>query len=431
VSKMVAKDPARRRGVLFVNQGGPGGSAAAFAGSLSVPDASGYTRLSPDVLAVYDIVGMDPRGVAHSSPFSCVPTDYFAPPQPDPDAVWNRAALWRLWNGFSERCGRSTDMLPYVGTPNVARDMDRVRAALGEDKLSYLGFSYGTWIGALYGTLFPHRVERMILDSNVDPTPRQRWYHAALAQPPALQNRLDGFLAWAAKYDAVFGLGSAPADTRRAWNTVLADFRASPHRTAGANELLGLAYNFMFSETGWIPFAQALSDYFVRKDDRALVELATPATDLATERLNAIYNAVICVDAPWPRSKRTYERDTARIARTSQLAWYSLWSNGSACQNWPVHSGERIRVTGRGLPGVLLFNSVDDPATPYPGALRMHDALSTSVLVTERDSGKHGVFANARPLVNPNANRIGTDYLVTGNLPQTDLTIPGHPLPVP
>ncbi|GAA0940057.1 alpha/beta hydrolase [Kribbella koreensis] len=433
VTRHAAGNPAKRIGSLVVNPGGPGGSGAALAGSLSKPDATGFTRLDAAVLDSYDIIGFDPRGVWQSSPVSCAAPDHFGAPQPDPDAKASRTELWRLWSSYAKQCyAKNKTVLPHLGTVDVARDMDTIRAALGEQKLNYLGYSYGTYLGAVYGQLFPQRVGRMILDGNIDPAPKDMWYQAGLTQSAALQKRFDeSYLPWVAKYDDVFHLGKDVATVRAAWTKTLTDFRTTPRGSVGGSELIGTAYGVMFSESGWIPFTQAISAYAVGGDDSMLADFAAPDLSADSEQANAIFNSVICVDSEWSRRRSTYEHDAAKLARTSQFAWYNIWTSGSACQSWGVAGPGRVKLTGKHLPGILLFNTIGDPATPYAGALKMHKALPSSVLVTEQDSGKHCVFSNPRAAVNPAVNAIGTKYLLTGELPSTDISVAGHPLPVP
>lgn len=433
ISKRAARDPAKRRGTLLVDPGGPGAGGAAYVGKLTKPDAAGATRLPAAVLDSYDVIGLDPRGVAHSAdPVSCVDPSYLAGPRPDPDAAANRAAYWTYWTGFARGCeDKSGSLLAHVGTRDVARDMDRIRADLGESKISYLGFSYGTYLGAVYGTMFPGRVDRMVLDGNVDPTPEKMWYRAALAQDAAVQKRFESWEAWAAKYDGTFHLGTTAEQVASAWNRTLADFRKSPHGAVGANELLTTVLGMMYDDSSFQPLAQAVADYTRNGDDAGLVGLATPGTTADAERSTASYTAVICRDAAWPADKSTYETDAAKEAATSQFAWSNMWSSGTPCRDWPVAHEQRVLPDGKGLPPILMFNATGDPATPYAGALRMHRALPSSVLVTEKDSGKHCVFANPLSETNADAQRIGADYLVDGKLPGGDTTIPGHALPVP
>ncbi|QWF76778.1 alpha/beta hydrolase [Amycolatopsis sp. CA-230715] len=432
VSKVPARDPAKRRGALFVNPGGPGAGAASYVGKLTKPDGKGATRLPPSVLDSYDIIGMDPRGVGHSSPFACVDPGYFGGPQPDPDATAGQEKLWQTWTKFAAGCqAKAGAVLPHLGTVNVAKDMDLVREKMGERKLSYLGFSYGTYLGAVYGELFGPKIDRMILDGNVNPEPEDLWYQAGLTQPPAVQKRVTDWLTWVAKYDSVFHLGGSAAETTKAWNAALEDFRAHPHGSVGVNELLGLAFNVMFAEVGWEDLGRALSDYAVKHDDSALVGMASPDATAAGVQKTSAFQSVICADSAWPADHAVYERDTAAVAKSSQFAWYNTFTSGAACASWPVPHGTRAPVTGKGMPKILMFNSVGDPATPYAGAVKLHKALPGSVLVTERDSGKHCVFANPIGYTNDRAQQLGAAYLTTGQLPPSDTTIAGHPVPGP
>ncbi|MET7280941.1 alpha/beta hydrolase [Kribbella sp. NPDC005582] len=430
VTKHAAKDPAKRLGSLVLNPGGPGGGGAAYAGTLTKPDSTGFTRLAPAVLDAYDVIGFDPRGVAHSSAISCTEPDYFGPPQPDPDLQANRDQLWKIWAGYADGCAtKAGALLPHLGTENVARDLDGLRASLGDAKLNYLGFSYGTYLGTVYGKLYPHNVGRMIIDGNIDPTPEDVWYQASLNQAAAMQKRFDSYLAWIAQYDNVFHLGKTTAEVRAGWTKALTDFRTNPRDQVGGSELLSTASGMMYSESNWTPFAHAISAYVVNGDDGPLTDFAAPYLGADAEEGLAAFNAVVCSDSVWPHDRATWERDTAEVAKTSQFAWYNVFT--SPCHSWPVPSTNRPDITGDNLPGILMFNTVGDPATPYEGALRLHAALPTSVLVTERDSGKHCVFANSRSSVNQAANAIGTKYLLTGELPSADTSVAGHPLPVP
>lgn len=430
VTKHAAKDPAKRLGSLVLNPGGPGGGGASYAGSLTKPDSTGFTRLESAVLDAYDVIGFDPRGVEHSNPISCAEPDYFTPPQPDPDLLAKRDELWKVWSGYADGCAAKTGaLLPYLGTENVARDLDGLRAALGDAKLNYVGFSYGTYLGAVYGKLYPQNVGRMIIDGNVDPTPKDVWYKASLNQATAMQKRFDSYLTWISKYDNVFHLGKSYAAVQANWKRTLADFRGAPRGATGGSELLGTALGMMYSESAWTPFAQAISAYAVDGDSTPLAEFAAPYIAPEAEQPLAVFNAVVCSDSAWPADRATWERDTAKAAQTSQFAWYNVFT--SPCHHWPVPTKGRPEITGAGLPGILMFNTIGDPATPYEGALKLHQALPTSRLVTEQNSGKHCVFANSRSAVNTAVNAIGTKYLLTGELPASDLSVPGHALPVP
>jgi pimeloyl-ACP methyl ester carboxylesterase len=421
VSKLPAKDPAKRRGSLVTNPGGPGGPGIAFNGKLA-------EALPPEVLESYDLIGFDTRNTEHSTPITCVePAEFWKNPLPDPDAPGARATHWQRAQQYADGCQeRAGKYLPHLTTPNNARDVDQIRQALGEDKISYLGYSYGTYLGAAYGQLYPQHVDRMILDSAVNPDPSTIWYQVNLNQDVAAQKRLGLFFDWIARHDATFHLGTDRAQVQAAWDGIQADLRVKPHGPLGPWELTETTFSALYGESGWIPLAEAMSAY--RHGDDGKLVGGVSMKDRAAETENAIYTAVECADAPWPTDQNGWERDSEELSKDHPLAaWYNSWGV-AACSKWHGPHQEPIKITGEGLPPVLMFNSVDDVATPYDGAQVMHRSLPSSLFVTEENAGKHGVFALAK---NDAANRIGADYLVHGALPDHDISIPGHPLPDP
>jgi pimeloyl-ACP methyl ester carboxylesterase len=422
ISRLPARNRATRRGVLLVNPGGPGGPGVSFAGELS-------QALPPAVLDSYDLIGFDPRNTGHSAPIHCAdPETYWKDPLPDPDSPATRALNWRRASEYSNACAQHAGKyLPFLTTVDNARDIDQIRAALGESKINYLGYSYGTYLGAVYGQLFPHRVDRMILDSSVNPDPASVWYRDNFGQDVPAQRRLNEFFDWIARYDGVFHLGANRAQVAAAWTGILNDLRAKPHGPLGPYEFIDITFSTLYGEKQWPSLAHAISDYRVRHDDRALVSNVSPK-DSASENLNSVYNAVECADSAWPPSHAQWDGDAQRMRHQAPLAaWYNMWSV-APCATWRAPHGRPIRITGAGLPRILMFNSVDDMATPYVGALAMHRSLPSSVLVTETNAGEHGVYALSGNAV---ATRWGTDYLVHGTLPRGDIRIPGHPLPDP
>lgn len=422
ISKLPARRPATRHGSLLVNPGGPGASGVELAGELS-------RSLPPEVLDSYDVIGFDIRNSAHSQPIMCVdPATYWKHPLPDPDSAATRALNWQRAREYADGCQqRAGKYLPYLTTPDNARDMDRIRAALGEPKISYLGYSYGTYLGAVYGQLFPQHVDRMILDSSVNPDPSAVWYRDNLGQDVPAQQRLDEFFDWTARYDGVFHLGKNRAQVNEAWTGIRDELRTAPHGPLGPSEFIEMSFMALYSERNWTKLARAISDYRLRHDDRALVAQIAPK-DGAAENVNAVYNAVECADSAWPTQQAQWELDTAMLQpRSPMSAWFNTWSV-APCADWHGPHEQPVHITGEGLPPVLMFNSVHDMATPYQGALVLHRSLPSSVLVTEQDAGEHGVFALAG---NPAADRRGADYLVRGTLPDDDVSIAGHPLPDP
>ena len=188
----------QQQGVMLVNPGGPGGDGLPLAAEV----AQGINR---GVAADYDIVGFDPRGVGSSVPaLSCDPS-FFSGVRPNYIPA-NSAAEQVLINRakmYADDCEQKFGwLLPYMTTEDVARDMDSIRAAFGVAKINYYAFSYGTYIGQVYATLFPSRIRRMVLDSTVDPT--GVWYTDNIDQDYAFQGRMEAFFAWLAKYDGTY-----------------------------------------------------------------------------------------------------------------------------------------------------------------------------------------------------------------------------------
>ena len=420
VSKIAARDTAHRRGSLFVNPGGPGEGGAAFAGEMA-------RTLPPQVRDDYDIIGWDTRNTEHSAPITCAdPGTYWKNPLPDPDDPAARDEHWRRAQQYADGCHqRAGKYLPQLTTVTNARDIDRIRQALRQPAISYLGYSYGTYLGANYGQLFGEHVDRMILDSSVDPS--GVWYRDNLNQDYAAQQRLDRFYDWAARYDQVFHLGTTREQVAAAWHGVQDELRKQPRGPLGPWEFVDMTFQALYGEKSWTPLARGLDAFRNHGDPRGLTA-QIQTKDRSAETSNAIYNAVECADAPWPRSRPQWERDSAQVAGEAPFAaWFNSWGV-APCASWHGPHHQPLKIDGAGMPPVLMFNSVNDVATPYRGAQRMHAALPTSTLVTEQNAGKHGVFALAG---NRDADAIGTDYLINGSLPDGDTSIPGHPLPDP
>ena len=424
--------PAERRGALVYNPGGPGSSGMRF--PLRVTTGSALWK---QAARVYDFVGFDPRGVGHSAPVSCEsPREYVKAPKPDPVPV--DEAGKQLWRGraarYAESCAQHGGaLLPQLTTPNLARDLDVIRAALGERRLNYLGVSYGTYLGAVYATLFPGHVGRMVVDSVVNPAPDQIWYRDNLDQDVAFQRRWEDWETWVARHDAVYHLGRTAAQVEQRWQTLRATARRSPiGGTVGPAELVNFFQNAPYYDVYWPAVAGAWSRY-AAGDARQLIAAAGPnyknaAANTAAENENAVYTAVECNDAPWPRDWRTWDRDnTALNARYPFMTWPNAWMN-LPCATWSGHRPTPVDVRSRpGLPPVLIVAGTRDAATPYQGAVELHRRLGGSRLITERDAGSHGVTT----LVNPCINDRVTAFLVSGRLDDHDVVCGPHAAPRP
>ena len=418
----------QQQGVLLVNPGGPGGSGL----SLAAEVAQG---LSPSVAAQYDIVGFDPRGVGSSVPaLSCDP-GFFDGPRPNYIPA-NPAAEQVLINRaktYAADCGKRFGwLLPHMTTQDTARDMDAIRAAFGVSKINYFAFSYGTYLGQVYATLFPDRVRRMVLDSVVDPA--GVWYADNVDQDYAFQGRMEAFFAWVAKYDGTYHLGSTAAQVQAAWYRARNRLLAHPvNGTIGADEFDDTFLQGGYLDELWPGFAQALSSYL---NDGQAGDLMTQYQEYGKQGENefAVYNAVQCSDVGWPRNWSFWTSDTERIyAKAPFQAWDNAWFN-AACAFWPVKGPAKpLQIKGTGLPGILMLQGTLDPATPYAGAQDAHKLLPSARMVVVQGGGNHG-----QSMEQPSNSCVQgylNGYLATGALPSNpgtvNATCPAVPPPTP
>ncbi|MFJ5261975.1 alpha/beta hydrolase [Streptomyces sp. NPDC088387] len=417
-----------RQGALVYNPGGPGGSGRFFPLVGLLPE---WKRIA----AAYDLVGYDPRGVGRSAPLSCQdPKGYFKGPSPSPthpSEAYKQERVARakaIARGCAERSGSA---LRHYHSLNNARDLDVVRAALGEEKLTFMGSSYGTYFGALYATLFPSHVRRMVFDSAVNPDPAQVWYRNNLAQSAAFEGRWDDFRDWIARHHKEYGLGTTEAAVQSSYDRARARLAAEPAGgKVGPGQLQGVFLDAGYYDDYWPHRAHALSAY-LKGDPQPLIDIAAPVQEAAAEAENAsaVYTAVECNDASWPTDFRVWDRDNTRLARVAPFeTWDNVWMN-LPCAYWPVARQKPLDVrTGPGeLPPTLIVAAERDAAAPYEGALELHRRLSGSVLVTERDAGSHGVAGGPNQCVNGHVDA----YLLEGRVPVRRAACAPHLEPKP
>ncbi|MFD8825330.1 alpha/beta hydrolase [Streptomyces sp. NPDC059605] len=399
------------QGPLLVNPGGPGGSGLSMAGFVA-------SSLPESLAAQYDVIGFDPRGVGRSRPaLDCVPK-YFDPVRPvsTPDAPGIERANRNRARAFAEACGRKyPDLLPYMDTVSAAKDLDVIRRALGSRQLNYFGYSYGTYLGAVYGKLHPDRVRRMVLDSNVDPD--GVWYDDNIAQNHAFDARHKAFAAWVAKHDATYRLGTDPAEVERAWYAMRDAVRARPAGgKVGASELEDTFLPGGYYNGYWPRLADAFARYVHDHDQDALVKAYERFGALDAEGDNgySVYSAVQCRDARWPRPWNTWRNDGWRVhSKSPFFTWNNTWYN-APCADWPVEPLNPVRVSNRALPPVLLFQATDDAATPYEGGITLHRRLHGSSLVVEQGGGNHGITLSGNDCLDEHL----VAYLADGTVPR-------------
>ncbi|MFC4498289.1 MULTISPECIES: alpha/beta hydrolase [Streptomyces] len=414
------------KGALVFNPGGPGGSGLHFPLIGLVPE---WKRIG----AAYDLVGYDPRGVGSSAPLSCQdPARFFKGPSPAPTHPSESYKKERIAEAkaYARGCAkRAGGALRHYNSLNNARDLDVLRAALGEEKLNFMGASYGTYFGAVYATLFPSHVRRMVFDAAVNPDPAKIWYRNNLDQSVAFESRWADFREWIARHDDVYGLGDTAEKVLRSYERARARLAAEPAGgKVGPGQLQGAFLQAGYYDDYWPHRAQALSDY-LSGDPRQLIAQAGPVKEAAVEAENsaAVYTAVECNDAPWPTDWKVWDRDNTRLARVAPFeTWDNVWAN-LPCAYWTAPRQQPLDVrAGTGeLPPTLILASERDAAAPYDGALELQRRLSGSVLVTERDSGTHGIAGGLNRCVNGHLDA----YLLQDRTPVRRAACAGHAEP--
>ncbi|MCI3238600.1 alpha/beta hydrolase [Streptomyces spinosisporus] len=418
----------KSQGPLLVNPGGPGGSGLSLAGFVA-------SSLPKAVAAQYDVIGFDPRGVGQSKPaLDCKP-GYFNPVRPDSvprTRALEKANLSRA-KSFAAACGtKYASLLPYINTIQAVRDMDSIRAALGAKQTSYFGYSYGTYLGAVYAKLFPERVKRLVLDSIVDPT--GVWYEDNIAQDYAFDARQKALMAWIAKYDSTYKLGTDPAKIEAKWYAMRAALAKKPAGgKVGASELEDTFIPGGYYNGYWPYLAEAFAAYVNDKNADPLVEAYDnfAAVDASGDNGYSIYTSVQCRDASWPRDWDQWRKDNwAVYDKAPFMAWNNAWYN-APCAFWPTHSKHPVSIANHKLPPVLLFQATDDAATPYEGGATVHQLLARSSFVVEQGGGNHGITLSGNACL----DKYLADYLSNGTVPRSggevDAVCPKLPDPTP
>ena len=418
LTKRAAAEPARRLGSLVVNPGGPGASAVDYV-------QAAFTQIPAPVRARFDVVAFDPRGVGRSAPVRCGTTadlDRFFALDPSPDDAAELTDLEQgnaaLVAGCSQRAGGT---LPYVSTADAARDLDKVRAAVGDDTLTYLGYSYGTALGAAYLEQFPSRVRAMVLDGGVDPT--LSWDALLEGQSKGFDQALEAFLADCERTRCAFRK-AVSGDLGTAYDRLAAQVELAPlptgsRRTVGPGEFsLGVGAGLYSKRSGWPAIASALSAAVSSGAGEQLLALSDSylyRTGEGYENISEANLAVNCLDRPWPRETAPYVALAERVRATAPRFGPAIALSGLACSTWPVRgAGVPHPVTAPGAPPVVVIGTTADPATPFAWSVSLAEQLSSGVLLTYRGDG-HTVYRTGAP----NCVRKPVDrYLLTGAAPE-------------
>jgi pimeloyl-ACP methyl ester carboxylesterase len=419
VVKLPAADPAHRIGALVVNPGGPGGSGVQYA-------LAARQAFPAAILARFDIVGFDPRGAGASQPaLNCEngpQLDTFFGTDDEPADPAQLARVVAASKQFAAQCERhSAALLPFVGTPNAARDLDVLRSALGQSRLTYLGKSYGTYLGAWYAQLFPQRVRALVLDGSVDPAASS--LDATIAQAQGFQGAFGSFAAWClAAAGCPLGASVAAAESKvdalitRANSAPLASHLGDGQVADGAMLLYGVA-DALYSRSSWPALKHALSSAF-SGDGTPLLGLAN---QLYGRNPNGTYGtlasavtAIDCLDKPWPRTLAAWQSAASAAAKAAPMFGAAIVWGSLTCAYWPVESYPQPRIKAAGAPPILVVGTLRDPATPYRWAQAMAGDLASGVLLGWNGDG-HTAYGEGSACVDAIVN----DYLIDLAVPRS------------
>jgi pimeloyl-ACP methyl ester carboxylesterase len=376
VSRIRHSPGATYQGVMLVNPGGPGGSGYALSAlGEYVPDSAG---------AGYDWIGVDPRGVGASEPaLTCDRTyhGYRRPPYVPATATIETAWLART-AAYAKACaGAGGALLDHLKTTDSARDLESLRRALGADRINYYGFSYGTYLGQVYATLYPGRVRRMVLDGNVDPG--RVWYASNLDQDVAFDRNIKIYFRWLARYDAVYHLGTSTSAVEKLFYTTSAELTKRPAGgVIGPDELTDIFLQAGYYIFGWEDVASAFARWIADRDPTPLKTLYDQArAEENGDNGYAVYLGVQCTDVRWPRPWAVWTRANWRVHRKAPFeTWANAWYN-APCRQWAGTPGKPVAVDGRQAPPILLLSETLDAATPFSGSLEVRERFPKSVLV--------------------------------------------------
>ncbi|MEU4473509.1 alpha/beta hydrolase [Micromonospora sp. NPDC023888] len=434
ISRTVASG-SDRKGILLVNPGGPGGSGLSLAPYVA--------RSAPTLAEHYDVIGFDPRGVGQSTPLLCTVTYRDTDNTNDLITQANVAGC------------RGTELTKYITTEQTTYDMDFIRVLLGERKLNYLGYSYGTWLGTWYAATFGSRTNRMVLDSVAavgSPTLQETWDLQPFTRDRAFQEQL---LPYMARHDDLYGRGTDPMKIRemfeRAGGTrvgmapfmfgwfilgALYDTQNYPTAAAAVNTVI----QYYEEWNGWTPeqilsaaTAKMLAAPGISVDDRAYIEqsrsiaatalktqpgraLLPQGTDEYTYDIDYVFEVIRCQDGQWNDSIAHWNAFSRRLTRDAPVVAPFL-QNPPACAYWPT-SNRMPKPDNKTFPKVLMLQDELDVATAYEGALAASKKLPGASMISVDNEGSHGVFPYYTPCVDDPVYA----YLLDGRLPAEKYT---------
>ncbi|MFJ5711489.1 alpha/beta hydrolase [Streptomyces sp. NPDC093105] len=425
VSRLAGTRPEARRGTLLVIPGGPGSSGVQRL-------AQKGAALAKETGGVYDLVAFDPRGVGGSTKARCGLAErdrWMLTLRSWPGDDGSIGANAERARRIAEACARDGGpVLRSLTTANQVRDMELLRQALGEERLSAWANSYGTYVAARYAQEHPGRTDRWVLDSSADPDPRRVAYGWLADMAKGAEDRFPDFAAWASHPDRA-AEGLRLADTPEAVRALVLDLAArldrAPRTTAvpGA-PLTGAAFRqalqlALYSDAAFPGFARLAAQ---ARDPQAVPVLPPELSGAMPDEAAAVTVGVVCNDVDWPRSVPAYARAVAADRARHPLTG-GMPVNVTPCAFWKGGAVEKpVRLTDEGPSNILMIQNLRDPSTPHSSGLKMREALGDRARMVSVDRGGHGVYlVSAGGAGNACGDRTVTRFLLTGERPATDI----------
>ena len=441
VKKRAATD-GHSQGALFINPGGPGDSGVSFA------ERAG-NAFSPDLLSAYDIIGFDPRGVGFSTAITCSSDDDSSSSPAEPSATGTPSAgstpsagtasggeSYEEWaestrqsfQELSKQCGSNTEpaaLLDHVDTVSAARDLDILRALAGQEKLNYLGFSYGTYLASVYAETFPGNTGRIVLDGAIDPS--LSLAEQGLGQAKGFEQALRTYVDYCQSSSGCPLSGGTDAGVQQirdlitsANSTPLAT--GDPKRTVtGADIVTALSEYLYTTEQNWEPLNKALDQAINHRDGSAFAaseEQDSPSKDDG----GGAFQAVTCLDYPVEGDTTTWAAQYEQAKREAPIFADSAVGMDLVCSVWG-HNGTRkpAQIHARGAAPILVVGTTGDPATPYAWSKSLAEQLDSGQLLTWEGNG-HTAYGGDASCVNDAVDA----YLISGTMPKKGLTCHGN-----
>ncbi len=443
------------QGTLFINPGGPGDSGVSFA------ERAG-NAFTPDLLSAYDIIGFDPRGVGSSTAITCTSDDDSADSTAEPSASgeasasssasgtpyastepsaaasagtassgdsfeeWSEATR-QSFQDLTDQCAAGTKpaaLLDHVDTVSAARDLDILRALAGQEKLNYLGFSYGTYLASVYAENFPGNTGRMVLDGAIDPA--LSLAEQGLGQAKGFEQALRTYVDYCQASTGCPLSGGTDAGVQQVRDLITSANSAplptsDPNRTVTGSDIVTALSEYLYTtEQNWPPLTSALDQAINHRDGSAFA-VKEEQDSASKDDSGGAFQAVTCLDYPVEGDTATWAAQYEEAKRVAPIFGDSSIGIDLACSVWG-HNGTRkpAPIHAHGAAPILVVGTTGDPATPYAWAKSLADQLDSGRLLTWEGTG-HTAYGGDAPCLNDAVNT----YLLTGTMPDEGLTCHG------